>query len=356
VLYADSGNAPGARKSAGESFTDFDVRAGKPAGWRSGTFSSNGVIPAGSYIWFGVLAHYYFYPRFDYGQTLYQGWYSEDFDWSTGPPVPATFPSAREQHSLKLSMYFDYSSVQAYTRTIYQGASFTDSLEKTGAFRRGLLMNAGGGANLNRAGDYCRKHPEGVSVSDSPGRVRGFLRAVTDSLKISGGMSVSRTISRCLLEAARAFANPNQYRNIRRDVLTQTGAAGNADREKGFIRKLMNILSPGDSVSFLSALARYVQDMSENFDGAGHSGDYIRGLYSKAGSGTETGHTGNFFRKEEDAATAGDITLRGLLVFARIFTTGFIRDYLIPRFLRSKEEIVLKSPVRREIFLDSRIH
>jgi hypothetical protein len=143
---------------------------------------------------------------------------------------------------------------------------------------------------------------------------------------------------------------------MRRDVSEQAGAAESLTREKGFIRKLMNISNPGDSVFFLSALARYVQDMSENFDGAGHLGDYIRGLYSEAGSGAETGHTGNFFRKEEDAATAGDITLRGLLVFVKIFTTGLIRDYLIPRFLRSKEEIVLKSPVRREIFLDSRIH
>jgi hypothetical protein len=48
--------------------------------------------------------------------------------------------------------------------------------------------------------------------------------------------------------------------------------------------------------------------------------------------------------------------LRHLLVFIRLVAGAFIRDYIIGRFLKSREEIVIKSPVCRELALDSRLH
>jgi hypothetical protein len=44
-----------------------------------------------------------------------------------------------------------------------------------------------------------------------------------------------------------------------------------------------------------------------------------------------------------------------VLIFIRLLTAGLIRDYLIPRFLRSREELVLKSPVTRELEIESRL-
>jgi hypothetical protein len=67
VLYADTGNIPAARKSQNENFIDLQVKSGKPAGWRSGTFQSNGSITAGNKIWFGIYTEYYWYAEFDYG-------------------------------------------------------------------------------------------------------------------------------------------------------------------------------------------------------------------------------------------------------------------------------------------------
>jgi hypothetical protein len=114
VLYADGSGRPTYRKSSAESKIDFDVRAGKPAGWRSGTFHASETIPAGSYIWFGAYSDYYFYPRFDYGGTLQIHGLS-DF----GDDVPAVF-QIFDTYNVKPSMYFEYSDAQNYVRTLTQ--------------------------------------------------------------------------------------------------------------------------------------------------------------------------------------------------------------------------------------------
>jgi hypothetical protein len=57
----------------------------------------------------------------------------------------------------------------------------------------------------------------------------------------------------------------------------------------------------------------------------------------------------------QDTVQAADSVFRNLLLTTRIVTQVFIRDYLLARFLKSRQEIVLKSCVCREIILDSKI-
>jgi len=47
--------------------------------------------------------------------------------------------------------------------------------------------------------------------------------------------------------------------------------------------------------------------------------------------------------------------LRGLTIAVRIITGLFVRDYLLGRFLKARQELILKSAISREIELDSRI-
>jgi hypothetical protein len=67
VIYSDNGDKPQNNRTTQEGLFDFRVQSGKPAGWRSTTFRSDGSIAAGSNIWFGVFTEYYWLPRFDYG-------------------------------------------------------------------------------------------------------------------------------------------------------------------------------------------------------------------------------------------------------------------------------------------------
>jgi hypothetical protein len=65
---------------------------------------------------------------------------------------------------------------------------------------------------------------------------------------------------------------------------------------------------------------------------------------------------GTYIRVQQDRGNVRGDVLRSVGMFIKIMTTSLIRDYLIHRFLKSKEELVLKSPVCREIEIDSRIH
>jgi hypothetical protein len=103
-------------------------------------------------------------------------------------------------------------------------------------------------------------------------------------------------------------------------------------------------------------LLRGIREQAAAFGEAGHVGAYIRGLYTEAGSMAETGHEGEYYRKVQDTAESMGVSLRHLFIFIRLVTEGLIRDFLLRRFLKSNEELVLKSPVCRELTLDSRLH
>jgi hypothetical protein len=70
----------------------------------------------------------------------------------------------------------------------------------------------------------------------------------------------------------------------------------------------------------------------------------------------ETNRTVMYHRRVQDTAFNKAVSLRHLFIFIRLLTGAYIRDYIIGRFLRSKEELILKSPVCREVTLESTLH
>jgi hypothetical protein len=67
-------------------------------------------------------------------------------------------------------------------------------------------------------------------------------------------------------------------------------------------------------------------------------------------------HWGDYHRTQEDTAVVAGIALRSIGHFIKLVTVGVVRDFIVRRFLKSNEELVLKSKVSREIILDSKIH
>jgi hypothetical protein len=256
VIYTDKviqnkGNMPEFRKSTQEKFIDLNISGGVPKGWRSGTFSSNGSISAGSYIWFGCFTLYFWYPRFDYGETFFN-WFWDDED-----VIPDPYPGYWWQlpDAFKLSMYFDYTSAQNYVRKLTQGVTLTDKHKLTANYKRSSAQTVNGTAFINPFRSLFRSIPEALGITDT---------------------------------------------------------------------------------------VRYW-------------GEYFRGLYDEANNTTEAITKGNYYRKESDIVQAKGAVFRGLLLFVKIATTAFVRDYILRRFLVAREEIVLKSCVCREISLDSKI-
>jgi hypothetical protein len=56
-----------------------------------------------------------------------------------------------------------------------------------------------------------------------------------------------------------------------------------------------------------------------------------------------------------DSVYVSGTATRHLILFVRIVTGAFIRDYLINRFLKARSELELKSEITREIFLESKL-
>jgi hypothetical protein len=124
---------------------------------------------------------------------------------------------------------------------------------------------------------------------------------------------------------------------------------------QNFTRTLAQGVTLVDSRKPAGAYQRRVTQTETAGDRAGHRAEYLRGLFIQAGSLAETGREGEYYRAVEDTAGITGVSLRHLFIFLRLATLSLVRDYLISRFLRSRDEIVLKSPVTRELELDSRI-
>jgi hypothetical protein len=86
-----------------------------------------------------------------------------------------------------------------------------------------------------------------------------------------------------------------------------------------------------------------------------HWGSFIRGLFINAGSKAETSHKANYHRFQKDKVQAQGLVFRGLLLFVRIITKVFIRDYIWGRFLKARQDLTLKSAISREITLESKL-
>jgi hypothetical protein len=200
VLYSDSGNIPKYRKSADENLFDLRVISGKPAGWRSAGFRSNGSIASGSYVWFGVFTEYYWFPRFDWGTSCYDCmWY----DYEEEPVIFEENPDENLVHTFKLSMYFTYTSAQNYTRTLTQGVRLTDTRKQTGNYKRSATQTV-----------------RGTSV------IKGFetfYRSIVQTVKSSMILKGSPTLIRKLIQQAGASDRAGRLLSILRKAVQQRG-------------------------------------------------------------------------------------------------------------------------------------
>jgi hypothetical protein len=108
-------------------------------------------------------------------------------------------------------------------------------------------------------------------------------------------------------------------------------------------------------IAFPALICRLARDLIGAADVTGKWADYLRGLFDGAGSRAETSRTGTYRRKQEDQAYSTTVSPRRLFMVVALLTGSFVRDYITRRFLTARGNMMIKSPVRREIMLDSTI-
>jgi hypothetical protein len=349
VFFSDQNNKPFRRRSRDEGYIDLQVAGGKPPGWRSGTLRSDGAIPAGTNLWFGISTDMFWYATFDYGSTLYTGDYNFD---DLLPDTYVHYTWSDYFNDFRLSMYFEYTSAQNYVRTLYQGVTLNDTQKHTGDFKRSLVMNTEGISFLDHASDYYRKHTAGVQSIDMVNRLRGFFRTVTENIQLIDLATYCRDFSRVIGNVVRPCTGETRKLDVKRNVSTEAGVLDSTARQRGFIRTLFTAVNVQDYAGKFLTCLRVIRHGAAAFDRAGYWGDYLRGLYVEAGSRAETNHRGAYYRLQQDHVSTQALSLRHLVIFIRLVTAGLIRDYLIGRFFKAREELVLKSGICREIILE----
>jgi hypothetical protein len=144
-------------------------------------------------------------------------------------------------------------------------------------------------------------------------------------------------------------------RSISRQCNVNVNAISETERSFSAIRKAQDTLNGTDTRSFTFFYIRSVPDIVQAEHDFGYTRGFFRGLLDCAGSIAETVYGAEYHRKNSDTVQTTGAVFRGLLIFARIVTKVFVRDYLLGRFLKSKAELSLKSYVSRVITLESKI-
>jgi hypothetical protein len=292
---------------------------------------SNGGIAGGNYVWFGISTEYFWYARFDYGSKCFRDDNSDNI-------LPAAYPlyNAAYYDNFKLSMYFTYSSAQNYTRTLTQGVMLTDTPKLTGAYKRRATQTVKGTTALSR--------------------FAAFPRQCLETVYNAAALKALPTLVRSVIEYVRAVTGMYEGRGLSRNCTETIRAGSETKRSQGFCRKAQEGVVGTDTTFFPVLFLRSLPETARLTDSKTQWTAYVRGLRIGAASMAETRHGGEYYRKQTDAVQAGGIPLRSLLIFVRLITTSFVRDFLLRRFLKSNEELVLKSPVCRELTLESTIH
>jgi hypothetical protein len=341
-LYSDKNNAPLRRLSTNELLFD-DVVNGttKPKGWRTATFDTKQPVSAGTPVWFGVYC-LEFQPRFDFGAKCYIC-YDDDYGLHDNPAPPDNYPVENYWGELDyisidviISMYFNYVAMQNYVRTIYQGVKLTDNRKLKADYKRNLTQTVKAGFVLKSLGTFYRKCISSAYTSLRISRFPAFVRTVADFIKATMAHFENRSLSRKCADDVKAQSDQHKIHNA--------------------VRKASDVFNATDRQSFFVLFVRSVPDTVLPSGKMRHLGSFIRGLLLTAGNTAETTRKADYYRFQKDNVQAQGLVFRGLLLFVRIISKVFFRDYLLGRFIRAREDLILKSAVCREIILESKVN
>ena len=355
VLYSNNFNQPHLRRSASESWINLRVNASNPVGWRSGTFRANDKILAGTSIWFGLFAEYFWLPRFDYGGVFWEEW------WDNAV-IPNTYPGYRNvnasnsKYTFKPSMYFTYTSAQNYVLTLTQGVNLSDTGKIMAEYRRTATQTARLTDTRNLLADYKREASENVNSTDAVNALFSFFRKCLEIVGSSTGLARLPVFARFISDDIKASDVIKNNRELNIKFEDTAVNADTANRSQGFIRTVIESVKIADDFDFTVLFIRAVNETQGAIDTFQQVRNYIRYLYVEAGNLAETACGGNSYRTVNDTVQAEGSALRHLLIFVKILSTSFVRDFIIRRFLVAREELVLKSCITRELTLESKIN
>jgi hypothetical protein len=304
-----------------------------PEGWKMARVNIPNQITSGTMVWFGVFTHYSFL-RFDYGLPCIEYFleYCEDWEtyfddgdeYETEVEVPLHEWIRREENvPLDQKAYMSHSYLEGDNSywNVYPGARVD--------YRLSMYL-------------------EENSIA--------YTRTLTQGIKLTDTRKLAWSYKRTATQAVKGTMNIQNMRGLNRVLVNLTGVISTVIRNGNSKRRIADMFKTETELGRQAGINRYFSELGTAFDQHRPIGGYIRGLLVEAASSDETRHGGEYYRNQMDTANIEAVSLRHLFIFIRLLTTGFVRDFIIRRFLKSNEDIVLKSCVCREITLESSIH
>ena len=139
-------------------------------------------------------------------------------------------------------------------------------------------------------------------------------------------------------------------------ILTQgVSLLDNSKHTAEYKRNMAEAVQTLDYNTYSFLVFRSLQETVTVTETMKHLGAFFRGLFDHAKIESKVKPGRFYFLTLTDTVQAVGVVFRGLLLFVRIATGLFVKDYILRRFLIAKEELVLKSCITREIILESKI-
>jgi hypothetical protein len=341
------------------------------------------LYQANSYYNFKLSMYFTYSSAQNYTRTLTQGVRLTDTRKQTGNYKRSATQTVRGTIALNRFETFYRNIVQTVKNTmsvkgfptlirkLIQQAGASDTVQRFLSILRKAVQTAGAASGTHRITQAKRTIADTGKPETSISKKQGFTRNIThtgnteavvtrkmeylkrfqDTAGSTAQTGVVREVVLKLADAAAALYEMKAGAGFKRSV---TDTVKNNSVMGGmliFFRTLFGHAGTGDSPGGFIARMRLIQDTETANDESGHAADYLRGLFADAGNMAEATRRGAYYRKQQDTAYSEAVPLRQLFIFIRLLTGAYIRDYIIGRFLKSKEEIVIKSPVCREIIL-----
>jgi hypothetical protein len=413
LLFSDSGNMPNVHLSNQE-YALCANQQNAVTGWKSINFDIPNQIGANTHFWFGIYA-YSMGINFDYGvecfdiaasgnpvsvtndtqngldvhnrltgiqqnialykEEINDEEYARDMRLFLDMQYRNVHPLRDSRYDLKMSIYFQVIST-AYTRTLTQGVTLLDNRKRVHGMARVLTQTinlsqitgkahtairkaaeaVGAGTTSGRTHNAVRETNQNAGISDSANREKGMYRFIVNLLGVTENNTAVRSLARLIYSGVTAFLDLGQRREVNRGITDGVNQTDTVNRSRGFFAFLQSFLKTNDHTSYTNQWRRNVPDTAHTVTDNRHIGNYQRGLSDTLNGTGETNNRADYLRVERDTGDVIGEVQRMVHVFIRLITGGAVRDYIIRRFLKSNEEMVVKSPVCREITIESRIH
>jgi hypothetical protein len=143
--------------------------------------------------------------------------------------------------------------------------------------------------------------------------------------------------------------------DYKRNATEQVQPVVKINRIQAFFLKLNEAVKGFDNNFSSVFFIRTVQETATIKDFFLHTASFFRGLFEKVEAECYAKPGRVFFLTLTDTVQAAGIVFRGLILSICIVTQVFVRDYLLGRFLKARQEIILKSCVCCELKLESKI-